>query len=163
MCSDGTDRGHGPAMRRVASWLAWFGGLFVLWLLLVGTVQETEVVAALVAAAIGATATDVVRSHGLLRYRVEWRWIRRGARQLLHVVPEFFRVLAVLPCRPCGAFRTVAFPAGGERDVDRGRRAFAAFAASIAPNRLVLDVDPERGEALVHELLPGAAPDELLP
>jgi hypothetical protein len=150
-------------MRRVASWLAWCGGLFVLYLALVGTVQELELVAGLAAAAIGATATEVVRSQGLLRYRVEWRWIRRGARQLLHVVPDFFRVLAVLPRRPRGAFRTVPFPAGGERNIDRGRRAFAAYAASIAPNRVVIDFDPERGEALVHDLLPRAAPDELLP
>jgi hypothetical protein len=150
-------------MRRVASWLAWCGGLFVLYLALVGSVQELELVAGFAAAAIGATATEVVRSQGLLRFRVEWKWIRLGARQLLRVAPDFFRVLAALPRRPRGAFRTVPFPAGGEREVDRGRRAFAAFAASIAPNRVVVDFDAERGEALVHDLLPGAGADELLP
>jgi multisubunit Na+/H+ antiporter MnhE subunit len=150
-------------MRRVAAWLAWLGGLLVLWLLLVGTVQGLEVIAGLAAAAIGATAAEVVRSRGLLRYRVEWRWIRRGARQLLLVVPDFFRVLAALASRPRGSFRTVPFPAGGERDVDRGRRAFATLAASLAPSRLVVDLDPETGEALVHDLRPRAqSAEELL-
>jgi hypothetical protein len=78
------------------------------------------------------------------------------------VVPDFIRVLAALPRRPTGAFRTVPFPAGGERDVDRGRRAWATLAASFAPNRLVVDVDAERGEALVHDLLPQAASPEQL-
>jgi hypothetical protein len=150
-------------MRRVAAWLCWFAGLFVLWLLLVGNVQYAERIAGLVAAAIGATAVEVVRSQGLLRYRVEAPWLAPGARQLLHVIPDFFRVLAALPRRPRGIFRTVPFPAGGERDVDRGRRAWAAFTASLAPNRLVVDLDPEHGEALVHDLLPRAASEELLP
>jgi hypothetical protein len=90
-------------MRRVAVWLAWFGGLLLLWLVLVGTVQDVERIAGLAAAAIGATAVEVVRSQGLLRYRVEWPWVARGARQLLQVVPDFVRVLAVLPRRPRGA------------------------------------------------------------
>jgi hypothetical protein len=150
-------------MRRVAAWLAWFGGLFVLWLLLVGTIQDVERIAGLVAAAIGATAVEVVRSQGLLRYRVERKWLKRGSRQLLVVVPDFFRVLAALVSRPRGSFRTVPFPAGGERDVDRGRRAFAGLAASLAPSRLVVDFDPETGEALVHDLLPRAqSAEELL-
>jgi hypothetical protein len=149
-------------MRRVAAWLSWFAGLLVLWFLLVGTIQEVERIAGLAAAAIGATGAEVVRTHGLLRYRVEARWLRRGALQLLRVVPDFFRVLTALASRPRGAFRTVPFPAGGHRDVDRGRRAWVTLTASLAPNRLVVDVDPETGEALVHDLRPGAASAEQL-
>jgi hypothetical protein len=149
-------------MRRVAAWLSWFAGLLVLWLLLVGAVQDVELIAGLAAAAIGATGAEVVRSQGLLRYRVEARWLVPGARQLRRVVPDFIRVIAVLPRRPRGTFRTVPFPAGGERDVDRGRRAWATLAASLAPNRLVVDLDPDTGEALVHDLLPRAASEELL-
>jgi hypothetical protein len=155
--------GKTPAMRRVAAWLSWCAGLLVLWLMLVGTVQDIELIAGLAAAAIGATAAEVVRTLGLLRYRVEARWIAPGLRQLLRVVPDFVRVLAVLPRRPSGTFRTVPFPAGGRRDVDRGRRAWATLAASLAPNRLVVDLDPDTGEALVHDLLPRAAGEELLP
>jgi hypothetical protein len=150
-------------MRRVAAWLAWFGGLLVFWLLLVGTVQDVERIAGLAAAAVGATAAEVVRSQGLLRYRVQARWLVPGLRQLLRVVPDFLLVLAALPRRPSGAFRTVPFPAGGERDVDRGRRAWATLTASLAPNRLVVDLDPDTGEALVHDLLPRAAREALLP
>jgi hypothetical protein len=149
-------------MRRVGAWLAWFGGLFVLWLLLVGTVAYVELIAGVGAAAIGATGAEVVRSQGLLRFRVEWRWLRLAWRPLLRVIPEFFLVLFAIVRRPHGAFRTIEFPTGGERPVDAGRRAFGVVAASLAPNRLVVYVDEGDGGAVVHDLLPRSGPPELL-
>lgn len=148
-------------MRRLAAWLSWFACLFVLWLLLAGTVQAVELVAGLCAAAIGATGVEVVRSQGLLGFRVEWRWLRRGWKPLARVVPEFLLLMVALVRRPRGRFRTLEFPAGGERAVDAGRRAFVVVAASLSPNRLVVDVDPETGGALVHDLVAGQGSDEL--
>ena len=149
-------------MTRAAAWLSWFAGLLLLWLLLVGTVQNVEVVAGLCAAAIGATAAEVVRSQGLLRFRLERRWFPLVWRPLGRVVPDFFVVLAALVRPPHGRFARIEFPTGGQRAVDAGRRAFAVLGPSLAPNRLVVDVDPESGEALVHDLVPSWAPPELL-
>jgi hypothetical protein len=148
-------------MTRLAAWLLWFAGLLVLWLALVGTVQDVERIAGLCAAAIGATAAEVVRSKGLLRFRVEWRWLRLLWKPVLRVVPDFLMVLAALPRRPRGGFRELEFPTGGERAVDAGRRAFAVIAPSLAPNRLVVDVDAESGRALVHDLVSSSAPRDL--
>lgn len=148
-------------MRRLGAWLTWFALLFALWLLLVGTVQDVELVAGLCAAALGAGAADLVRSLDLLRFGVEWRWLRLGWKPLARVVPDFFLVIAALVRRPQGRFRTIEFPTGGERAVDAGRRAFVVLAASLAPNRLAVDLDPESGDALVHELLPRRASREL--
>lgn len=148
-------------MRRIAAALAWFAGLFVLWLLFVGTVQDVELIAGLCAAAIGAAAVEVVRSQGLLGSRVEWRWLRQAWKPLVRVVPEFLLLMTALVRRPRGRFKTLDFPVGGERAVDSGRRAFAVVAASLAPNRLVVDVDPETGGALVHDLVPGHGSEEL--
>ena len=149
-------------MRRVAAWLAWFGGLLILWLLLVGTIAHTEVIAGLGAAAVAATAAEVVRSLGLLDFRVERKWLARTPRQLLRAVPDFFLVLGTIVRPRRGTFRTIPFPTGGERAVDHGRRAWAGLAGSLAPNRLVVDVDPEAGEGLVHDLVRRAAADEVL-
>jgi multisubunit Na+/H+ antiporter MnhE subunit len=148
-------------MRRLAAWLSWFAILLIVWLLLVAVVQDVEIIAGLCAAAIGATTMEVVRSQGLLSYRVETRWLARGARRLLHVVPEFFGVLGVIFRPQRGVFRILDFPTGGERAVDHGRRAWAGLAASLAPGRLVVDLNPETGEVLVHDLGVGPA-DELL-
>ncbi len=147
-------------MRRIGAWLSWYAGLLVLWLLFAGTEQEVEVIAGLCAAAIGATAAEVVRSQGLLRFRVEGRWVGRSVLALGRVVPDFVLLLRVLPQRPRGSFRTLEFPTGGERGIDAGRRAAATFAPSLAPNRLVIDLGEDG--ALVHDLVPGAASEELL-
>jgi hypothetical protein len=147
---------------RVAWWLAWFGTLFVLWLALVGVVQDVELIAGLCAAAIGATAAELVRAQGLLRYSVDRRWVLLLGKHLLRVVPDFVRLMVALPHRPRGSFRTLDFPVGGERRIDAGRRAFAVFAPSLAPNRLVVDTDAEAGGAVVHDLLPDSAPPQLL-
>jgi len=157
-----TRLGTGVPMRRVAAWLSWFAGLLGLWLLLVGTVEYVERIAGLCAAALGATGAEVVRSQGLLRFRVEWRWLRLGLKPLLRVVPDFLLVLSALVRRPRGRFRTIDVPTGGERPVDAGRRAFFVLAPSLPPNRLAVDVDPASGEALVHELVPRSGPRELL-
>jgi hypothetical protein len=142
--------------------LGWFAGLFLLWLLLVGTVQDLELVAGLCAAAIGATAAEIARELGPMRFRLQGRWLLRGSRSLLRVVPEFVLLLGALFRRPQGTFRELEFPTGGERGVDVGRRAFAVFAGSLSPNRIVIDVDRETGHALVHDLLPDASSEELL-
>ena len=149
-------------MTRLAAWLSWSGGLFVLWLLLVGTVQDVELIAGLCAAAVGATAVEVVRSQRLLRFRVERQWLWLVRRPLRRVVPDFFVVLSALVRPSRGRFRRIEFPTGGERAVDSSRRAFAVLGPSLAPNRLVVDVDPDSGEALVHDLVPSSAPPELL-
>ena len=149
-------------MRRVTAWLSWFAVLLIAWLLFVGVVQDVENFAGLCAAAIGATAAETLRTQELLRFRIPSRWLLPGLRQILRVVPDFVRVIAVLARPRGGAFRTLPFPAGGERDVDRGRRAWAALTASLPPNRLVVDFDPGTGEALVHDLVPSAGSPNVL-
>ena len=148
-------------MRRFAAWLAWYAGLLVLWLVFVGTVQDVERIAGLCAAALGATAAEIVRSQGLLDFRVEWRWLRLLWRPFWRLVPDTVVVLAALVRRRSGRFHEVEFPTGGDRPVDAGRRAFAALAPSLAPNKLVVDVDRDAGVVLVHELVPSSASPEL--
>jgi hypothetical protein len=148
-------------VRRAATWGAWYIGLLALWLLMVGTIQGVELIAGLCAAAIGGAATEVVRSQGLLRFRVQWRWLRLTWKPIGRVIPEFLLLLAALIRPRRGRFRKLDFPAGGERAVDAGRRAFAVWAGSLAPNRLVVDVDAETGTALVHDLVPGAGSADL--
>lgn len=138
-------------MLRAASWLVWFAGLFALWLLLVGTIASPELVAGLLAAAIGATAAAVALHLGPLRQRLEARSLAVLWRPALRAFPEYFRVLGCLLNGRRGAFRTLELP-GGQRRTDAGRRALLVFAASIAPGRVVADIDTESGIVVVHDL-----------
>jgi hypothetical protein len=142
-------------------WGGSYLGLVAVWLLLVGTVAWVEVVAGLCAAGIGLAAAAVVRSQGLLKVRVDWRWLRLTWKPLARVLPDFLLLMAALVRPPAGTFTRLDFPAGGQRAADVGRRAFAVWAGSLAPNRLVVDVDPDSGQALVHDLVPGTGSPEL--
>lgn len=126
--------------------------LVLLWLLVVGTVAQEELIAAAAAAAVGATAGHVARRLGVLRVRLDANLAARLWRPLLRVLPEFVEVLWALGRRRGGVFRTLEFPTGGERRGDYGRRAFVGYAGSLAPARLVVDVDAESGTVLVHDL-----------
>lgn len=150
-------------MRRALSWLAWWGVLIVVWLLYVGTVNWQERIAGVILAAVAATAAEVVRSLGPLRFRVTARWLARGWVPLVKVVPEFAVVTAALwralvhGERSPGGFAVADFPAGGERAEDAGRRAFTTVVGSLAPNTYVVDVAEADGLLLTHTLVPARA------
>ncbi len=147
-------------MRRVSGWLAWWIGLFWLWLLFVGEWNRIELVAAAIMATIAATAAEIVRSRRLLRYRVQWIWIRRAASVPRQILVDFgivtlalFRQLVLR--RPVeGVFRANEFPAGADDLVSAGRRAWVTVAATYSPNAYVVDIDCDRKLVLLHDLVP---------
>src|SRR5215216_5055149 len=67
--------------RRARFWIAWYVPMVVLWLAFVDTLAWEEVAAGLVAAAIAATAAELVRSQDLVRFQLDPRWLR-GLSQL---------------------------------------------------------------------------------
>ena len=71
-----TSRPPSGARLHAAYWIAWYLPLVVLWLAFVDTVAIAEVVLGLVAAAVAATAAELVRAQGLVRFRLEWSWLR---------------------------------------------------------------------------------------
>lgn len=145
-------------MRILVAWLAWWFLLFALWLAYVGVFAVTESAVGAGAAAIGATAAEVVRAQGLTRFRVEPRWLLRLLRVPWDVLVQFGIVtLALLRrARPHGRLKTVSFP---PRET-AGSRALAAWADTISPNDYVLDI--EDGDAVKHVLVPGRSSSRVL-
>jgi multisubunit Na+/H+ antiporter MnhE subunit len=141
---------------RAKYWIAWYLPLVVLWLAFVDTLATGEVVLGLVAAAVAATAAEVVRDQDLVRFRLKVAWLR-GLYRLPGQVLVDSRVLAVtlwrrLTGRPVhGGFRALPFPA--ERDDARSaaRRALVTGFVSLTPNTYVVGIE-EDGVMLVHQL-----------
>jgi multisubunit Na+/H+ antiporter MnhE subunit len=130
--------------------------LFLFWLALVGTLDPLELAAGAIAAAIAATAGQVVRAKSdLPRAASAADLLPHAWRAFARVPREFAYVAAALARRgrPHGAFRTIELEAGGDWRI-RGRRGIAALIVSLPPNTFVVEVDAERGTALVHELVP---------
>jgi multisubunit Na+/H+ antiporter MnhE subunit len=139
------------------SWIT-LTGLYLL--LVVDSIDVSELVMGAAAAAIGAAAATTVRSQRLVSFRPRLRW----ALGLWRLPPQAVLdtgVLVAMLCRRLvmrqsvgGSFRAVPFRAGGEDSEAAARRAIAKGVGSFAPNTYVLDIDRERELILVHQLVP---------
>jgi hypothetical protein len=138
--------------------LFWWLALGGWWVVLVGTNAGLELVAAACAATLGTALALALRRRRLLRYRFEPIWVAKTLKEPWKIVYELGVVTWALALhlagvrRVAGAYRTLAFPAGGSDAASAGRRALAVAADGISPNTLPVDVDCERDLALRHEL-----------
>jgi multisubunit Na+/H+ antiporter MnhE subunit len=145
--------------RRVGFWIAWYVPLVLLWLAFVDTLAPAEVALGLVAAAIAATAADLVRSQDLVRFRMEPRWLRGLSRLPWQALRDCW-LLTVVLWRHCaghparGVFRVVPFPSEADDARSAARRALVTALVSVAPNTLVVGVEGSEGELLIHQLVP---------
>jgi hypothetical protein len=143
---------------RLVSFLVWFLALEVLWAVLVGTTQSTELIVGLAAAAVGAAFAQLLRSLGLLGFRVE-RGLLAKAWKLPWLVPFDFGVVTWTLARSLargrrvrGTWVRVPFPTE-PGPAGRWQRAFGVATSNGAANAIVVDLDDD--EALMHALEPG--------
>ena len=144
---------------RVVSWLAWWGALTALWLVLVADLSLAEVGAGMAAAALAATAAEVARSRGLARFAPKPQWGLLAWRLPGRVLLDCWFLIAALgrmlgrrePIH--GVFRSVPFPTGGGDARSAARRALVTIAISLPPNTYVIGTDREADMILVHQLV----------
>ncbi len=97
------------------------------------------------------------REQGFAEAEVSFRWLTRAWRPVAqvpsHIALVSWEALGQLmsPRRARGQFRAVRFE-GADTDSDRGRRALTEALGSLAPNTIVVGIDPERNLLLVHQL-----------
>jgi multisubunit Na+/H+ antiporter MnhE subunit len=145
--------------RRVGFWIAWYVPLVVLWLAFVDTLAAEEVALGLVTAAVAATAAELVRSQGLVRFHLDPRWLRDVHRLPWQVLRDCWLLAAAL-WRHCtgrpvgGGVRVVPFPVEADDARSAARRALATALVSVAPNTVVVGVEGGEGGMLVHQLVP---------
>ncbi|HJQ51155.1 MAG TPA: hypothetical protein VJ838_11640 [Gaiellaceae bacterium] len=147
-------------MKHVVAWAAWWLALFWLWFLLVGEWNRQELVAAAIAATIAATLAELARTRTGFHARVPLRGLTDLPPALGMVVVDFgivsWALLASVARRRVVRGRLVSRPveggAVGVRGV--GPRAWTVLVASYSPNAYPIDVDPETGTVLLHDLVP---------
>jgi multisubunit Na+/H+ antiporter MnhE subunit len=156
----------GPVMRHVPEVALWWAACTGTWLLTLSSVSTPELVAALAAglacAGVAVLARRAVR--GPLHPRPAWlRWLLPVP---VAVLADSVRVLGVaggvlLGRRiPDGELRRVTLPRDPDPADWQNRQAAAVVLVSASPGTVVLDVDADTGEALVHDLA-GGRPDLL--
>jgi multisubunit Na+/H+ antiporter MnhE subunit len=151
-------------------WAAWWAVAFGLWLLLVFKTELAEVVLGAVAAALAATAAELVRQSAYAPFIPELRWWRGLLRLPREVAVDTWRMSVLLvrhfvrgePIH--GRFRVVHFETEGPDDRHaQSRRAAAKWLGCVSPNTYVIGFDEKRNLAVVHQLVPGDLPPDLDP
>jgi hypothetical protein len=144
-------------MSRAVSFLGWFVALEVLWAVLVGSTQSTELIVGLAAAAVGAAFAELLRSLGMFGFRLDPRLLAKAWKLPLVVLFDVGVVTWVLVRSLAGGRRVrgewlrAPFPTE-PGPVGRWQRAFGVTAANGTPNGIVVDFDGD--EALLHSLEP---------
>ena len=126
--------------------------------LLVDTASTPELIAGAVAAVIAAVAYSAAHLEPSENEAIRLRWLSLAAREMAKV-PAGIAVLCVevlaqtvRPQRSRGVLQVEPFDAGTGEPHDLGRRALAEASRSLAPNTVVIGVDPDHGRLLVHRL-----------
>jgi multisubunit Na+/H+ antiporter MnhE subunit len=145
--------------RRSRFWIAWYLPLFGLWILLVDTFAAEELVLGAIAAAVAATAADIVRAQDLVRFRLRARWLRDVWWILRQVVADSGTLAVALwrqlrrPGSVRGCFRVLEFPREGDDAAAAARRALVTSVVSLTPNTYVVGIEGEEGTILIHQLV----------
>jgi multisubunit Na+/H+ antiporter MnhE subunit len=143
----------------VRAWVVWWALLAALWLALVDNTPLPELVTGAVAAAIAATGAVLVRGQRRVVARPDARWLRRAWRPLVHLVTDLRPLVGALPRRGAGStLAEVPYAAVSEEPRETAHRVLTQALGSLGPNTIVVDVDPERGTMLVHQLVPTPDP-----
>jgi hypothetical protein len=142
------------------AWLTWFVLLYALYLLLADNPVLPELATGVVAAAIGATGAVLVRAQRERLLKPKPRMLAGAWRPLLGIFADLVPLTRVLVERGLlrrasqSRFDEEPFSALSDSGEDAAERALAETLGSLAPNRIVVGLDHERGVLISHRLRP---------
>lgn len=138
--------------------------LFALWMLLVDSADEPNMITGAVSSVLAAALATRVWSMRRVHARPRIWMLRFAYRPLAALVSDSARVTwalfkhAVLRRPSGGRFRAVRYRAVSDASEDVARRILTEWAASVGPNRYVIGIDTGRRLLLIHELARTPAP-----
>jgi len=147
-------------VKHVFAWVAWWLALFWLWFLLVGEWNRQELVAAAAAATLAASVAEYARVRTGFHARLPLRVLAELPQALGMVFVDFgivtWALMASIARRRIVRGRLVTREIAGGAAVLRGvgPRAWTVLVACYSPNAYPIDVDPETGIVLLHDLVP---------
>jgi hypothetical protein len=155
-------------MNRIALMLVGFVLAGAFYLVLVDTTSLPELYVLIGVGLLGGIAFGASREDGFPEGRFSASWFKRAWRPLVRVPLDagLLCVEAVAQLftyrRARGSFRAIPFK-GGDSEEDRGRFALTDIFGSLAPNTIVIGIDPEKDLLLVHQLRPRGGREDIDP
>lgn len=141
---------------RLGYWLVEAGILFGLWLLFVDQWQWHEVMVGAVAAALAATGTELVRGTDHPRFLPHWQWLAEAWRLPWKIVHDCGLLVRNLVRGGDGRLLSIPFEAGGTDARSAARRLLAVFYTTLPPNTVVIGIDRQKNQMLLHVLEDGS-------
>lgn len=145
-------------MKQLPELLLWWATGVGVWLLTLSSVSTVELIAAVVCALPCAVLAVLARRAVRGPLFPQQAWLRWLAPVPVAVVADTVRVLGlaagVLLGRriPEGEVRRVQLPRDPDEEKWQNRQAAAGIVVTTSPGTVVLDLDPDHGEMLVHDL-----------
>ena len=144
-------------------WLMEFVILVGLWALYVGNLRLSDLLVGIGAAALAATADEVVKSQNFAPLYPHVRWLLLFFWEPWYVLKDTLIVWWALARQIAGresqaAFRAVPFRAGGDDSEDVARRALAITLTTISPNCVLVGIDRKTEVMLLHHVIPAPTP-----
>ncbi len=147
-------------LRGVVAWSLGWVLAGALYLLLIDITSLPELLVGAGVAVLAATGLELAREQHIAGESVRTRWLMRLHRPLLKVPLDIWHVSAAAIVQlvrreaAVGRFRAVRFRGGNDEALESGRRGLAEGFGSLAPNTIIVGVDPERELILAHQLRP---------
>lgn len=133
--------------------VVWWGLTLGIWLLSLSAVSGQELIVATPTALGCGLLAVAARRAARGSWHLRARWLLPLLRLPVSIPLQTIGALASVVRADGGSFEAVALPEGvGDAPAARGRRAIATFLTTLSPGSVVVDADPDRGEALVHVL-----------
>jgi multisubunit Na+/H+ antiporter MnhE subunit len=145
-------------MRHVPEIVFWVAACTGTWLLTLSSVSTSELVTGPVCALPCAVLAVAARYAVRRSWRPRIGWLRWLLPLPVAVVADTGRVLGVAARAllgrpvPSGQLRTIGLPHDRTAAVRRARQAAAVLLVTAAPGTLVIDIDPEDDDAVLHAL-----------
>lgn len=150
---------HLPKARRAGSWIVWWVVFMALWVWVDDSVLLAELVVGAIAAGLAATLAEFAQYQANTHVRLRAEWIARLVELPLLVVRDTGIVfvalwrLLVRGVPPPSGFREEPLVHGGDDHESDTRRGVMLGMRSAAPNKIALDIDPERDVMVTHQLV----------
>ena len=137
--------------------------VFLLWCLFVSKIERAEFFAGIAAAVIATFADQVVKNKDVINFRPKLRqllWIFTEPYYAITGTWAIFKALArKLLGKPSEAqFRAVTLDTGGDDPQSQAQRVLMIEYMTMTPTFIVVGIDCERHEMLLHEISPTPTP-----
>lgn len=142
-------------LARVLEVLFWWGACLGIWLLSLSAISGQELLVSVIVSLPCGIFALVGRLAAGGRWGVRPEWFTGLAILPVAIVNDALQVLASVIRSPGRQGEFVRIPirdGSGHGRRPNGRRAVATFLTSLTPSSIVMEIDPETGEALVHKI-----------